>query len=120
MLLTLMFIQGLRDFNNLRARDIEARADTTGDLEEEITNDPYCQEEHDNDPHFVDEIATINKDLEEMEKQMKQSEQCGVFCSKTIRLPCVAHKASDHGDLITIICISLSLKCFSFFPYFLI
>ena len=114
-----MFIQGLRDFNNLRARDIEARADTTGDLEEEFTNDLYCQDEHDNDPHFVDEIATINKGLEEMEKQM-MSDQCGVFCSKTIRLPCVAHKASDHGDLFKMICISLSLKGISFFPYFLI
>ena len=72
---------GLNDFNNLREEE-------TGDME-----DPYCQDEVDNDPHFQEEIALIERDLEEMEIKIREiSEHCGVPCSSTTRLPCVAHK----------------------------
>ena len=91
-----MRILGLNDFNNLRSREIEAREDRSGDLEEEFASDPYCQEEQDNDPHFLEEIAIINKGLEEMEEKM--ANQCGVHCSTTVRLPCCAHKASYNSD----------------------
>ena len=62
-----MFTLGLNDFNNLRTREIEARED----VEEDITNDPYCLEEQDNDPLFEEEIAIIQQELQEMEEQMR-------------------------------------------------
>ena len=58
-------------------------------------HDPYCQDEVDTDPHFQHEIAIINKELEEMEEISSEiSDQCGVHCNTTSRLPCVAHKVS--------------------------
>ena len=79
-----MYILGLKDLNNLRASQTD---------ENEEENDPFCKEVVDEDPYYVDEIANIKKDLEEMEQL---SDQCGVHISTTSRLPCVAHKASNN------------------------
>ena len=101
---------GLRDFNSLRIKETDAGQDTIGDLEEPLS-DPYCQEEIDSDPHFREEIAIINKGLEEMEEQMiKMSDQCGVHCSTTSRLPCVAHKASLNHIIKSYLSLLYSLK----------
>lgn len=89
MLVTFLCFLGLNDFNDLRAEEIQEREDF------DSTGDPYCQEEGDNDPHFEEEIAVINKGIQELEEKIKQmNDQCGIHCSKTTRLPCVAHKAS--------------------------
>ena len=91
MQVTFLWFLGLNDFNDLRAEDIQEREDADGDS----TGDPYCQEEGDNDPHFEEEIADINKGIQELEEKIRQmNDQCGIHCSKTTRLPCVAHKAS--------------------------
>ena len=79
-----MYILGLKDLNNLRASQTD---------ENEEENDPFCKEVEDKDPFFEEEIAIINRDLEEMEKL---SDQCGVHIGTTSRLPCVAHKASNN------------------------
>ena len=92
MLVTFLCFLGLNDFNDLRA-EIQEREDAEGGSDS--TGDPYCQEEGDNDPHFEEEIAIINKGIQELEEKIKQmNDQCGIHCSKTTRLPCVAHKAS--------------------------
>ena len=84
--MSFMFISGLRDFNTLRAEEEET---------EEDSEDPYCQVDLDNDPHFEEEIATIERMMQEMEDKIRDlCDQCGVPCSKTTRLPCIAHKAS--------------------------
>ena len=89
-----MFISGLRDFNTLRAEEEET---------EEDSEDPYCQVDLDNDPHFEEEIATIEREMQEMEDKIRDlSDQCCVPCSKTTRLPCIAHKASFDTQLIKI------------------
>ena len=93
---TLTCIPGLNDFNNLRAREIEAREASNGDVEEEFSGDLYCIEEQDNDPRFEEEIAIIQQGLQEMEEKM--TDQCGVHCPRTTRIPCAAHKASDNRD----------------------
>lgn len=80
-----MYILGLKDLNNLRAKETE-------DMDENNI-DPFCRDEVDNDPHFEEEIAIIKQELEEMEKL---SDQCGIHISTTSRLPCVAHKASNN------------------------
>ena len=83
---------GLRDFNTLRAEETE-----------EDTEDPYCQVDIDNDPNFEEEIATIEREMQEMEDKIRDlCDQCGVPCSKTTRLPCIAHKASFDTQLIKI------------------
>ena len=93
-------LTGLTDFNNLRAKEIEERQNDEDEVEEvsndqdEIYNDSYCQEFIENDPHFEREIALINEGIAEMEKIRELNDQSGVHCSKTTRLPFVAHKAS--------------------------
>ena len=81
---------GLRDFNTLRAEEME-----------EDTEDPYCQVELDNDPNFEEEIATIEREMQEMEDKIRDlCDQCGVPCGKTTRMPCIAHKASYDTEFI--------------------
>ena len=70
-------LTGLTDIKNLQAKEIEERQNDEDKVEEEepasdqeeIYNNPYCQE-------------FINND------------ESGVHCSKTTRLPFIAHKAS--------------------------
>ena len=57
-----MFISGLRDFNTLRAEEEET---------EEDSEDPYCQVDLDNDPHVEEEIATIERMMQEMEDKIQ-------------------------------------------------
>ena len=92
-------IKGLTDFNNLQAKEIEDRQKDEDEVDEEdqeeIYNDSYCQDFIDNDPYFEREIALINEGIAEMEEKIRElNDQSGVHCSKTTRLPFVAHKAS--------------------------
>ena len=65
--------------------------------QENIVDDTYCQDLIDNDPHYQREIDLINKGIAILEEKIKKlCEQCGVLCSTTTRLGCIAHKASNY------------------------
>ena len=96
-------LTGLTDLNTLRAKEIEERQNDEDKVEEEesasdqeeIYNNPNCQEFIDNYPHFQREVLLINEGITEMEEKIRElNDQSGVHCSKTTRLPFVAHKAS--------------------------
>ena len=71
-------LTGLTDINNLQAKEIEERQNDEDKVEEEepasdqeeIYNNPYCQEFIDNYPHFQREIPLINEGITEMEEKI--------------------------------------------------
>ena len=81
-----LYASGLRDLNDLRA---DAGSSDSATSEEDL-------ELPDTELSTQDEITLIERGLQEFEEELSlMGEQCGVYCEKTTRMPCIAHKVSN-------------------------